>query len=120
LEQIENLKQTQNLERIENLEQINLKITNLDYRDVIITTPIEETIVYCDIPYRNTETYNKQTFDYEAFYDFFRNNKYTCFLSEYNAPFNCIFEIPKMKLLNNTNLDKRGYVIEKLYFNRLV
>ena len=58
-----------------------------------------------------------QDFNYEAFYEWFENNKYACFLSEYNAPFSPILEIPKMKLFNNKGVEKREYAIEKLFWN---
>lgn len=48
--------------------------------------------------------------------NYFRQSHYTCFMSEYNAPFKSILEIKKESLLNN-NADKRKFVIEKLFWN---
>lgn len=113
------LQHLENLERITHLERIqNITFSNLSYKDIIINTPPEETIVYLDIPYRNTEKYVAgKDFNYEELDNWFKNHNYTCFLSEYNAPHKCIFEIKKAKLLNNTNLTERQYAIEKLYWN---
>ena len=90
-------------------------ITNLDFADVKITTPPEETIIYLDPPYRNTTEY-KEKFDYARVDEYFKQSPYTCFMSEYNAPFKSILEIKKESLLNN-NVDKRKFVIEKLFWN---
>lgn len=127
--QIESLKQIESLERIEKLEEIEslkqianvetletLEILNQDFINVKINTPQEETIIYLDPPYRKSAEYIEDCLP-DVVDDYFRNSQYSVFLSEYNAPFEPIFEIQKMKLLNNKNLDKRGYVTEKLFWN---
>jgi len=38
-------------------------------------------------------------------------------MSEYNAPFEPILEIPKMKLMKSKGLGKRAYAMEKLFWN---
>lgn len=79
----------------------------------------ENSIIYCDPPYKDTTKYNKNSFDYESFYDWCREKKaegHTVFVSEFYMPedFTVIWE----KEINN-NLDvnrkngKRG--IEKLF-----
>ena len=122
IERMENLVRMQKNQRLEQLEQLehipSLTFSSLSYDEVIINTPLDETIVYCDIPYRGTHKYLEgKDFNYEAFYKWFENNKYSCFLSEYNAPFSPILEIPKMKLFNNKGVEKREYAIEKLFWN---
>ena len=117
LELLQQLIHLQKLERLEQLEKLTaFTISNLDFADVKITTPVDETIIYLDPPYRGTTEY-KEKFNYEKVDEFFKNSPYTCFMSEYNAPFNSILEIRKESLFNNANIDKRKIVIEKLFYN---
>ena len=137
--QIENLERIQGLERIQNIQ--NIQLFNLDYKDLKIDTPPEETIIYCDPPYRGTTQYitnlnegenktityysektkRKYTktetahFDNEEFDEWFKNLEYTAYLSEYNAPFKKIVSFSKNQLLSATNNSK--VVQENLYFN---
>jgi len=118
LELLQQLEQLQQLERLEQLEQLdNIKLLNLDYKDVIIDTPPEETIVYLDPPYRGTGKYIEgKDINYEELDNYFRNSPYTCFMSEYNAPFESVMEIEKRSLLNNSDYAKK-YALEQLYIN---
>jgi 16S rRNA G966 N2-methylase RsmD len=114
------LQRLQQLERLERLERQNITLSNLSYKDVIINTPPEETIIYIDPPYRNTAKYIAgKDFDYQELDGWFRNHNYTCFMSEYNAPHKCILEIKKESLFNS-NLEKRKFVIEKLFWNEIL
>ena len=116
LQQLENLQRLQNLERLENLNNF-FTTSNLSYKDVKINTPVEESIIYIDPPYRNTAKYIKgKDFDYKELDEWFKNNKYSCFMSEYNAPHEVIFEIDKFSLLNNSK-EKKKVVKEKLFWN---
>lgn len=125
LERLEQLEQLQQLERLQHLlhllqldqlEQLPaFTITNLDFQDVKIETPIEETIIYLDPPYRGTAEY-KESALFDDIDNYFRNSPYTCFMSEYNAPFDSILEIRKESLFKTCA--KKKYVIEKLYWNR--
>ena len=106
----------QRLEQLERLERLqSFTITNLDFADVKIITPLEETIIYLDPPYRGTAEY-KEKFDYTRVDEYFKQSPYTCFMSEYNAPFKSILEIKKESLLDNS-ADKKKFVIEKLFWN---
>ena len=116
LEILENLQILANLENLQSLKNLPIKLYNLDYRDVIINTPINETIIYLDPPYRNKITYNKNTFDNNELDEWFKNNKYTCFMSEYQASHKCILEIEKRKLMNS-KIRSEGMLIEKLFCN---
>ena len=119
LEQLERLQQLERLEILERLQQLEklpaFTISNLDFADVKITTPLDETIIYLDPPYRETAKY-KEKFDYTRVDEFFKNSPYTCFMSEYNALFKSILEIKKESLLNNS-LKEKKFVIEKLFWN---
>ena len=113
LQQLERLQQLIQLLQLERLPAFT--ISNLDFADVKITTPLDETIIYLDPPYRGTAEY-KEKFNYEKVDEFFKNSLYTCFMSEYNALFKSILEIKKESLLNNS-LKEKKFVIEKLFWN---
>ncbi len=87
------LQRLERLERLENLE--NLERYNTDYRNVVLP---DNSIVYCDPPYANTNRYglNGSGFDNEAFWEWARHCIQPVFISEYEAPkdFVCIAEIP--------------------------
>lgn len=97
-EYLQYLERLQHIERLEYLYSManayykgikifdNIELYNKDYKDVIINTPIEQTVIYCDIPYRNTEGYNIE-FNYDEFYNWCDNNKYPIFISEYNTKY---------------------------------
>jgi len=113
------LEMLQQLEGLQNLERLQPIFTtsNLSYKEVKINTPIDETIIYLDPPYRNTGKYIEgKDFDYKELDQWFLENKYTCFMSEYNAPHKVIFEIDKLSLLNNSE-EKKKVVKEKLFWN---
>jgi len=119
LKRLQQLQQLQQLERLQQLEQLPaFTITNLDFQDVKIETPIEETIIYLDPPYRGTVEY-KESALFEDIDNYFRKSPYTCFMSEYNAPFHSVLEIKKESFMNNSNLTERKYILEKLYWNKI-
>ena len=95
----------QSLERLERLESLqglqSLEITNLDYRDMQIE---EDSIIYCDPPYANTNSY-KIDFKHNEFYDWCKNQK-NCFISEYTTPINfkLIGERCKICTFNDENI----------------
>lgn len=83
------LKQLERLERLERLDLITH--TNSDYAYVKINTPPHESVIYCDIPYRNTSGYKLcgNAFDYERFYQWSIDKAkqgYNVFISEYSMP----------------------------------
>ena len=106
-------------ERLDSLkkEQVdNITFINDDYRNVPIP---DNSIIYCDIPYRNVATYNKaEEFDYDTFYNWCIEKKkhgYQVFISEYSMPedkFECVFEMSKLTSLAST---KSCRVTEKIY-----
>ena len=114
--ELERLQQLEQLQQLQQLEPI-FTTSNLSYKDVKINTPIEETIIYLDPPYRNTAKYIEgKDFNYKELDEWFIRNKYTCFMSEYNAPHKVIFEIDKFSLLDNSK-EKRKVAKEKLFCN---
>lgn len=115
LEHLQRLKRLQTLERLEQLQNLDisteLKITNLDYREVEIE---KDSIIYCDIPYNNCAKYVNNDFKHDEFYKWAieQNNIY---ISEYNMPddFKIVCERNIKSILSSTSNDKT--VTEKLF-----
>lgn len=78
----------------------------------------DNSIIYCDIPYKGTKQYaTSKNFDYEKFYHWCLEQKekgHTVFLSEYNAPsfFSCIWE---MEITNSMHTTKTTKPVERLF-----
>ena len=109
-------------ERLDSLkkEQVdNITLFNNDYRDVLIP---KNAVIYCDIPYKNTGTYNKEAFDYESFYSWCQEKAkqgYKVYISEYAMPedrFECVKEINSRSSFAQT---KKSKVIEKIFVPKL-
>lgn len=108
LESLERLESLECLERIERIERYNT-----DYRNIELP---DNSIVYCDPPYANTNHYglNGRKFDNDAFWEWARHCKQPVFISEYEAPkdFICIAEISATsKIAAKVN----KHVIEKIF-----
>ena len=81
---------------------------------------IPNSIIYCDIPYKNTTQYNtSKGFDYEKFYNWCiekSNEGHSVFISEYFMPedrFDCIWQ---KEITNGLTVDgKQNKGIEKLF-----
>lgn len=115
LESLKELQHLHQLQQLHQLEQFNsfFSIQNKDFLDVEIKTPIDQTIVYLDPPYRGTTKYEVGV-DYDTLDNYFKKSKFTCFMSEYNAPHKEVFSLEKRSLLNQSKGDN---VIERLYWN---
>lgn len=103
--------------RVLNLSKIrNIEFYNLSYENVAIP---DDSVVICDIPYRDTEEYSKD-FDYERFYDWCRNNRNMVFINEYSMPddFYLVKSFKKTQILSATLNSKSTYK-EKLFCNRI-
>lgn len=113
---IENQLRKETIDTLKKTQLDNITFLNDDYRNVPIP---DGSIIYCDIPYRNTGTYNKaEYFDYDAFYDWCVKKKEEgndVFISEYSMPddrFECVFEMSKISSLAPT---KSSRVTEKIF-----
>ena len=119
LQQLERLEQLERLQQLERLPQLHrLGITNLDYRAVEINTPVEETIIYCDPPYKNTKAYKEGGFNHNEFYDWIKASRYKIYVSEYALPqdFTCVYEMEHRSSLSATNNSKK--TVERLFCNK--
>ena len=114
----ENITRSINFERQQQLEALNrlqsLQSLQSDYSAVKI---LPNSIIYCDIPYINTNAYgtkNRNTFDYERFYSWCRKQTELVIVSEYQMPedFICIDETEKSVMMNS-GADLKA--IEKLF-----
>jgi len=108
LERCKSLQSLQNLESLDKLDRLD----RLDYRQVSLP---DDAVIYCDIPYKSTNTY-LSSFNYDAFYDWARNQKQDVFISEYDMPddFYLVTEFDRTSLLSP---DSRDTVKERLYCN---
>jgi hypothetical protein len=85
---------------------------NCDYREVKIEP---DGVIYCDIPYKNTDQYNIE-FDHEAFYDWCEQQEVPVYISEYQMPedrFECVWQKEKSVLFSRALSQKKA--VEKLY-----
>jgi len=111
LENLERLQNLENLERLQNLE--NLEITCQSYSTVNINTPIDETIIYLDPPYKKTAKY-QSGICYDTLYRYIEESPYKIYLSSYESPLDCVLELEHRSILSAT---ANNPVIEKLFTN---
>ena len=112
LEQLERLQKLLILERLTQLTQLTM--TSLDYSKVIIKP---NSLVYCDIPYRNTEKYTVE-FDHQRFFDWAASAEFPVFISEYqidDSRFKLVYTVDKKTKLSSKGMLKGKP--EKLYWN---
>lgn len=114
LETLQSLKSLNRLERLQNLQNLegNIIYSEKSYKDIEIK---ENSIIYCDIPYKNTGKYNNRSFDYDEFYKWACSQSVPVYISEYSMPedkFECIAEKEKRCHLGDTNNKK---TIEKIF-----
>lgn len=96
VESLERLERVQSLERLEMVESLarlervscfsnisNFILTNKSYEDVGI---LDNSVIYCDIPYKGTSGYGHNAFNHSAFYDWALGNSNPVYISEYNMP----------------------------------
>lgn len=114
LEQLERLEQLEKLQQLERLER--LELSNLSYCDVIIDTPIDETIIYLDPPYLNTSKYPEELVHSEL-YEYIKNSKYKIYLSSYKSDLPCVLEIEHRSTISATANIKK---VERLFTNNML
>ena len=97
---------------LEHLER--LQVTSSDYRSIVFEP---DSVIYCDIPYENTNKY-KSGFDHDAFYDWAERQEHPVFISSYEMPgkrFRCIWDCTTN---SNLNTDRPKMVVERLFVPR--
>ena len=87
LESLQSLESLQRLQRLQSLQSLQslerLEKFRGDYRSVKIQP---DSLIYCDIPYKNTTEYSDGEFDYENFYDWAEVQTEPVIISEYALP----------------------------------
>ena len=116
LESLESLQSLQSLQRLQSLESLesleSLQSFQGSYEDITIKPA---SVIYCDIPYRNTDGYGEGCFDYERFYNWCEKQTEPLYISEYRMPpdrFECVASVEKSVTLCNGS-DKKA--VEKLF-----
>ena len=93
-----------------------IEFYSTDYQAVPIP---ENSVIYCDIPYKDTGTYQrhkKTKFDYERFYDWAYRQTQPTFISEYWMPedrFVCIADIKINETFSASSKSKK--VTERVF-----
>ena len=80
-----------------------------------IETPVNETIIYCDPPYKGTGKYQKDI-DHDKFLEWVKNSPYKIYVSSYEFDLPCVFELSHRSSLSATNNSKK--VVERLFCNQ--
>lgn len=100
----------QSLQRLERLE-----ISSESYENVKIP---ENSVIYADIPYQDTDCGSYEGFDHESFFNWAAEQKTPVYISSYkvdDARFACVFECDKRSLSNGKGSGK--LMKERIYAN---
>lgn len=118
LQSLQSLQRLQRLQRLERLQRLKcmecLEAHAEYYRDIEIKP---NSVVYCDIPYVNTDGYGEGEFDHKAFYDWAYQQEVPVYISEYWMPedrFECVAERTKVCSYGTS----RNRTIEKIFVPR--
>ena len=113
LESLQSLQRLQRLQSLQSLESLErLQSFRGSYEKIKIRP---DSVIYCDIPYRNTDEYGEGGFDYERFYDWCEKQTEPLYISEYWMPperFECVASIEKSVTLCSGGGKK---AVEKLF-----
>lgn len=101
------LQSLESLERLQSLQ--SLEYTNKSYNEVEIN---ENSLIYCDIPYKSTASYIVGSFNHEEFYEWAKRQSELVMISEYSMPkgFTCVAQIQKRNILSTNQK-----AVEKLF-----
>lgn len=115
LQSLQSLESLERLKSLKSLKKLEILETSCKSYNEIEIKP--NSIIYCDIPYFNTNSYGKKnvnTFDYESFYDLCKNQKELVFISSYEMPddFISVADFEHRSVLSATANNK---VVEKIF-----
>lgn len=114
-EALQRLSRVQNLERLSRVQ--NLEITNKSYEQVLIK---ENSLVYCDIPYKNTNGYSrknkKDNFNHEWFYNWCSKQTELVLVSSYELPKEDFTEVASFKLNSTMSSFSNGISVNEKIF----
>ena len=112
-QRLQSLQRLQRLERLQSLQR--LEISSESYENVKIP---ENSVIYADIPYRDTDCGSYEGFDHESFFNWAAEQKTSVYISSYkvdDARFACVFECDKRSLSNGKGSGK--LMKERIYAN---
>ena len=102
LTKLERLESLERLQRLQSLES-SLTMSTKDYAEVEIP---EDSVIYCDIPYKETKGYvGAMKFDYARFYDWCEMQTQPVFISSYkmqDGRFDCVAEFAHQSSIGTT------------------
>ncbi len=78
----------------------------------------KQSLIYCDPPYQGTTGYKTGSFNHEAFFDWCVQKKkegHVVFVSEYNAPFECVWEGEVKTNFASSRKEATHVAVEKLF-----
>ena len=106
----------QSLQRLQSLQSLeSLEISFERYENVKIP---ENSVIYADIPYQDTDCGSYEGFDHESFFNWAAEQKTPVFISSYKVEderFTCVFECDKRSLNNEKGSGK--LMKERIYAN---
>ena len=112
VQHLESLNRLLSLERLQSLQ--SLQSCNEDYQDIKI---LPNSTVYCDIPYKGTNRYQRGGFNYDRFYEWADSRDFPVFISEYAMP-DEFAPIAICKHIASINADRPKTVCEKLFVQK--
>lgn len=116
MQNIEELNRLQNIEALARLQNIDAKGNILNFNksyDEIDIKP--NSVIYCDIPYKNTGTYNEDAFNYDKFYDWALKQTEPIFISEYSMPDNFVCIAERNKISSMSPISNSTKSIERIF-----
>ena len=116
LESLQRLQRLESLQRLQSLQSLQrLEISFESYENVKIP---ENSVIYADIPYQDTDCGSYEGFDHESFFNWAAKQKTPVFISSYKVEderFTCVFECDKRSLSNGKG--SRKLMKERIYAN---
>ena len=112
IRQLQSLERLQSLQRLESLQR--LRISQKSYDEIEIKS---NSVIYCDIPYENTNTmgYLGNGFDHKKFFDWASKQTEPVFISSYYITDDRFEEIAQMKKILLYCADTYNLTTERLY-----
>lgn len=108
LQSLESLQSLQRLQSLQSLQRLHQSVQ--DYREVRIP---ENSVVYCDIPYRGTDGYSSD-FNHNEFYEWAKQQTELVVISEYSMPEGFCEVFGRLHISSLSPISKH-HVTEKLF-----
>lgn len=112
---VENVERCMRCTSASKAENKLVEFHSIDYQNVPIP---QDSVVYCDIPYKDTGKYQRHKkieFDYERFYDWAERQSQPIFISEYQMPEDRFTAIAEFDRLGTFSLAGKEKVTERIF-----